>query len=189
VILGNNAIRTALANGSIVCTPEPKQIETHIDVHLGKNFWLPRPMACDVDIATQAPEERFMLIADVAHDQPFCLPSLSFALAHTDEYIGSTVPNIEPALETRSTAARWGITVHVSAGIGDAGYCSRWTLELFNYGPNAILLYPGMRVGIIKFHRVEDNTALYTGRYNTPEADWTPQAMLPRQGNMMEPQQ
>jgi dCTP deaminase len=185
MILGNNTIRAALADGSIVCTPEPKQIETHIDVHLGKNFWLPRPMGRDVDIATQAPEECFMLIDDVAHDEPFCLPSLSFALAHTDEYIGSTVPDIEPALETRSTAARWGITVHISAGIGDAGYCSRWTLELFNYGPAPVLLYPGMRMGIIKFHRVEGNTALYTGRYNTPEAEWTPQAMLPRQGNMM----
>jgi dCTP deaminase len=186
VILGNNAIRAALADGSIVCTPAPKHVETHIDVHLGSNFWLPRPMGRDVDIATQAPEKRFMLIDNVAPDQPFRLPSLSFALAHTDEYIGSTVADIEPALETRSTAARWGMTVHVSAGIGDAGYCSRWTLELFNYGPDAVLLYPGMRVGIIKFHRVEDNTALYTGRYNTPETEWTPMAMLPRQGNMME---
>jgi dCTP deaminase len=189
VILGNDAIRAALTNGSIVCTPAPKHVETHIDVHLGDNFWIPRPMAHNVGIATQAPEERFMLIADVAHDEPFCLPSLSFALAHTDEYIGSTVPDIEPALETRSTAARWGLTVHVSAGIGDAGYCSRWTLELFNYGPAPVLLYPGMRVGIIKFHRVEDNTALYTGRYNTPAAEWTPQAMLPRQWNMMETQE
>jgi dCTP deaminase len=189
MILGNNAIRAALNDGSIVCTPAPKRIETHIDVHLGNNFWIPRPMGRDVDIAIMAPEKRFIFIGDVAPDQPFCLPSLSFALAHTVEYIGTTVPDIEPALETRSTAARWGLTVHVSAGIGDAGYCSRWTLELFNYGPNAILLYPGMRVGIIKFHRVEGNTALYTGRYNTPEAEWTPQAMLPRQGNMMEPQE
>jgi dCTP deaminase len=185
VILGNDAIQTALANGSIVCTPAPQcRIETHIDVHLGGNFWIPRPMGRDVDIATQAPEGRFMLVADVAPDNPFRLPSLSFALAHTDEHIGTTVPDIEPTLETRSTAARWGLTVHVSAGIGDAGYCSRWTLELFNYSPDAILLYPGMRIGLIKFHVVENNTTLYTGRYNTPEAEWTPSVMLPRQGNM-----
>jgi dCTP deaminase len=186
MILGNDAIRAALADGSIVCTPEPEKIETHLDVHLGDNFWLPRPMGRNVDIATQAPEERFMLVDDVSAGQPFRLPSLSFALGHTDEYVGTTVPDIEPALETRSTAARWSLTAHVSAGIGDAGYCSRWTLELFNYGPDAVLLYPGMRVGIVKFHRVEDNTSLYTGRYNTPETEWTPQAMLPRQGNMME---
>jgi dCTP deaminase len=186
VILGNDAIRAALEDGSIVCTPAPQRIETHIDVHLGNNFWLPRLMGRDVDIATQDPKERFMLIDNVAPDQPFRLPSATFTLAHTDEYIGTTVADIEPALETRSTAARWGLTVHVSAGIGDAGYCSRWTLELFNYGPDAILLYPGMRIGIVKFHRVEGNTSLYTGRYNTPEAEWTPLAMLPRQGNMME---
>jgi dCTP deaminase len=185
-ILGSNAIKAALDAGHIVCEPAPDAatIQTHIDVRLGSNFWLPRPMRRDVNIATQEPEERFMLIADVAPDQPFRLPSLSFALAHTDEYIGTTVPDIEPSLDTRSTAARWGLPVHVSAGIGDAGYCSRWTLELFNYGPDAILLYPGMRVGIIKFHRVESNTALYTGRYNTPAAEWEPRAMLPRKGNV-----
>ena len=183
MILGNEAIKQALATGEIVCSPPPARIETHIDVHLGCDFWVPRSDEI-IDMGSSDPKDHFLPVFGVTKEEPLYLWPNEFCLAHTDEYIGTTVADIEPHLETRSTVARWGLTVHVSAGIGDAGYCSRWTLELYNHGPSSLMLYPGMRIGLIKFFRVEGNTALYEGRYNTPDAEWTPDAMLPRRGNV-----
>jgi dCTP deaminase len=186
MILGNDAIKAALDAGHIVCNPAPDTaaIQTHIDVHLGAAFWVPRPNSAPIDMRHCDPHDYYMLLENCTEHDPVILSPGGFALAHTDEYVGTTVPWLEPHLETRSTVARWGITVHVSAGIGDAGYCSRWTLELYNHNNVSIRVYAGLRIGLIKFYRVESNTAIYTGRYNTPATEWQATAMLPRRGNV-----
>jgi dCTP deaminase len=181
MILGNEAIQAAMEAGHIVCNPTPQRIETHIDITLGNNFWIPRDTGRAIDIGSDDPAPHYLLLADATVCE---LPPGCAVLAHSQEAVGTTVPWLEPHIETRSTLARWFTTIHVSAGIGDPGYCSKWTLEIVNNGPFHLLLTPGQRVGLIKFYRVESNSGLYTGRYNTPDAEWTPDAMLPRRGNI-----
>ena len=50
-------------------------------------------------------------------------------------YLGATVEYTEsnklvPAIEGRSSLARMGLQVHVTAGFGDNGFCGEWTLGL-----------------------------------------------------------
>lgn len=77
-----------------------------------------------------------------------------FILASTEEIV--TLPgNILGRLEGRSSIARLGLTVHVTAGIIDPGFSGRITLEIANLGPKSITLYPGMRICAISFDRLD----------------------------------
>ena len=183
MILATTAIRAALDSGAIVCDPPPVRIEgAHIDVRLGEWFWVFRDLMHSMNLADADPRDYFTL------HRHYCgigIPPRGFVLAHTAEYVG-TAPGsgIVPSLVTRSTLARWGLSVcTANAGWGDEGYCSRWTLEISNPHDVSVALPVGARVGSVAFHRAEGLADAYERRYNTPRAEWTPEAMLPRRGN------
>ena len=72
-------------------------------------------------------------------------------------YLGSTMEAVGsdyyvPMYEGRSSMARLGIQSHISAGFGDVGFKSHWTLEIQVIHP--IKVYAGMRIGQVYFHRV-----------------------------------
>lgn len=184
MIYGKNAIIAALADGRIVCDP-PSTIEAvHIDVHLGQWYYEPNAREDAKAIATADPSWWYVL-RDGVQRGGITIPPHGFILAHTEEFIGSTDPSIQPVFHLRSTIARHGVN-HPVAGWGDPGYATRWTLELFNATHQPIVLPVGCRIGCISFHDVQgaDSTLLYTERYNVAKAKWTPAAMLPRQGNV-----
>lgn len=65
-------------------------------------------------------------------------------------YLASTVEYTEsllhvPILNGRSSVGRLGLSIHVTAGTGDVGFCGRWTMELFVVEP--LRVYAGMPVG------------------------------------------
>ncbi len=97
----------------------------------------------------------------VSFDEPL-IPG-EFYLARTAEIAGSTV--FAPMLEGRSTAARHGITVHLSAGFGDVGFLDRWTLEISVI--KRVKLEPGMPICQVSFFEVEGLVDLYRGQYNS----------------------
>lgn len=85
-----------------------------------------------------------------------------FYLASTVEAIGSRY--YVPMLEGRSTAARHGVSIHVTAGFGDVGYNGRWTLEITVAKP--IRLIPHMLIGQVFFLIPNQPvTQQYSGRY------------------------
>lgn len=99
---------------------------------------------------------------DYTQNDLYLLPG-EFYLASTVEKIGSRV--FVPLLEGRSTAARHGVSIHVTAGFGDIGYTGRWTLELTVVKP--ILLMPNMLIGQVYFLIPNQATAeQYDGRYS-----------------------
>lgn len=178
MLLGNVAIREAIQAGHIVCDPMPAIIEgTHIDVTIGPFTWI----AADgpVELATADSSEQYVSF-DASESGEILLPPGRLVLAHTHEFIGTTVPNLLPVMHGRSTLARWGVQVHLSAGWGDPGYASRWTMEIVNHRHDAVWLPVGARVACIAFMRVEGANSLYTRPYNAAANDWTPAAMLPK---------
>lgn len=212
MIIGRLGIQRHLESGAIHCDPAPAAIEaTHIDVHVGEYYWTQRHWM-DMrsaewafwltgyiygEYAPDESEERSLLslrhsdfanafaLHRASERGAMILPPLSMTLMHTQEFIGSTVPDIEPNIDTRSTVARAGIAIHLSAGVGDPGFHSRWTLEVFNTWTEPVVLYVGDRIGCVKFQRVEEaDDALYTERYNQSKEQWTPESMLPRKGNV-----
>ena len=46
-----------------------------------------------------------------------------------------------------------GLSVHGSAGFGDAGFCGFWTLEMFAVQP--VRIYPGVGICQIFYHRLD----------------------------------
>lgn len=188
MILGTDAITQALADGAIVCDPAPMRVEgAHIDVRLGRWFWVFQgSLHTDLELSGAEPKDYLHLHGGFPGGVAVIVPARGFILAHTQEYIG-TAPGsgLLPVLHTRSTLARWGLSVHQSAGFGDEGYCSRWTLEIVNPHPVAVAIPVGARVGCIAFERIEGAVSPYTPgtRYNAAPGEWSPEAMLPRRGN------
>jgi dCTP deaminase len=84
-------------------------------------------------------------------------------LAHTEEFIGSVgnVP-ITTEMKARSSAGRSGISVCKCAGMGDPGYCTRWTMEVKNEGNKIIPIKVGTRIAQIVFITTVGQVESYT---------------------------
>lgn len=114
-------------------------------------------------------------------------------LAHTLEFIGS-VPrpegiSITTMMHSRSSSVRSCIDVCGSGGFGDAGFCSRWCMEIVNTSPHYFCyLVVGRRIAQISFHRTEPIQRDYAqeGKYHAGlsleelREKWHPSMMLPR---------
>lgn len=98
-------------------------------------------------------------------------------------YLGVTAEDIHiptdlvGMLHGVSSLGRLGLLVHVTAGLADAGFSGRLTLELVSLG-GTILLRPGMRIAQLTLHRMTTMAASpYAGRYAndrlpTPSRAW-----------------
>lgn len=76
-----------------------------------------------------------------------------FLLGHTREYI--KLPDAVAAqIEGRSSFARLGLQVHMTANLVEAGFDGCLTLEIANCGHSTIILYPGMRIAQLRFFRL-----------------------------------
>lgn len=72
-------------------------------------------------------------------------------------YLGSTVERtytdkFMPIIEGRSSVARLGIFVHITAGLGEVGFNGNWTLELTCVQP--VRIYPYVEICQIYFQEV-----------------------------------
>ena len=98
------------------------------------------------------------------------IPEDGFMLQPGILYLGRTrervyTPHYVPILTGRSSVGRLGISVHVTAGLGDIGFDGTWTLEITAEYPTVI--YPDVEIGQIYFETVEGSTDVqYNGRYN-----------------------
>ncbi|MBX7551544.1 dCTP deaminase [Streptomyces sp. tea 10] len=82
-------------------------------------------------------------------------------LVSTAETMGSE--HFVPIIRARSSIARLGLFVHVTADLIDIGSINRWTLQLHAVQP--VRVYPGMRVGQVTFWRPLGKIELYEGKY------------------------
>jgi dCTP deaminase len=78
--------------------------------------------------------------------------------------------NICGWLEGRSRFARFGLLVHISASFMQPGIDNHQVLELSNFGPQPLELYPGTRICQFIFERAEGK-GKYKGTFQlqTPE--------------------
>lgn len=94
-----------------------------------------------------------------AHTEPL-LAEDSLLMDPGDFILGSTLEAIElPAwiaaqVGGKSSLARIGIAIHVTAGFIDPGFCGRITLEIKNMGMLPVRLYPGMKIAQIVFEQL-----------------------------------
>ncbi|WP_328912504.1 MULTISPECIES: dCTP deaminase [unclassified Streptomyces] len=86
-------------------------------------------------------------------------------LAATAERIGSD--HFVPIIRARSSVARLGLFVHVTADLIDIGSHSHLTLQLHAVRP--VRIYPGLRIGQVTFWAVQGEIVLYDGKYQGAE--------------------
>ena len=85
------------------------------------------------------------------------IPESGLLLEAGKLYLGRTLEytethNLVPMLEGRSSIGRLGMSIHITAGFGDVGFCGFWTLEIHALQP--IKIYPYVEVCQIFYHTV-----------------------------------
>jgi dCTP deaminase len=88
----------------------------------------------------------------------YYIPPEGFILDPNKLYLASTIEYTEThshlsILEGKSSLGRLGLSIHITAGKGDVGFCNHWTLELWCLIP--IRIYAGMPIGQLIYHEVK----------------------------------
>lgn len=127
-----------------------------LDIRLGPSFQTYQPNQSGVvDLNDEESVKNvFKNSTDIDLDfmEAIVLAPGQFVLAHTMEYVGLP-ENVAAQIEGRSSFARLGLQVHMTANLIDPGFHGSITFELFNTGPNPIRLYPGYRIGQLRFFK------------------------------------
>ena len=82
-------------------------------------------------------------------------------LGHTYETMGSN--HFVPIIKGKSSLARLGLFIHITADLIDIGSINQWTLQL--YAIRKIRIYPKMLIGQVTFWIPKGNITLYSGKY------------------------
>ncbi|MGL9760385.1 MAG: dCTP deaminase [Symbiopectobacterium sp.] len=153
-------IESWLDDGLLVITPRPPAERINgatLDVRLGNQFRVfSGHTAAFIDLSGLKDEVNAALdrvMSDeinLPEDKAFFLHPGELALAVTLESV--TLPdNLVGWLDGRSSLARLGLMVHVTAHRIDPGWQGRIVLEFYNSGKLPLALRPGMIIGALSF--------------------------------------
>lgn len=141
---------------------------TSLDIRLGTSFQIFYPDQYGIIDFTQETSSVNYNISSKRINLDF-LESITitpgqFLLGHSMEYV--KLPDyISGNLEGRSSFARLGIEIHMTAGYIDPGFEGVITFEIYNAGPTTVKLYPGMRIGQIRFEKNEEPQETYSQKH------------------------
>ena len=107
------------------------------------------------------PKQRIPTTTLTIPDEGLVLMPGRIYLAHTVEIMGSDY--FVPIIRAKSSIARLGLFVHVTADLIDIGSHNQWTLQLNPV--QAVRVYANMRVGQVTFWKVLGKIVLYQGKY------------------------
>lgn len=136
MILSDRDIVNLISNKRIKIIPYPQEEciqPCSVDLHLGGELKTIRGKTIDI-----------------MHDT-YKLKPQEFILGSTEEYV--EIPaDICGQIEGKSSVARLGLMVHITAGYIDAGYNGNITLELFNASDKEFELESGLSICQLIFH-------------------------------------
>jgi len=130
-----------------------------LDIALGSKFLIERHRNRVID----AVEDKMEYLPVEVENYP--LQPNEFVLGVTEEFIH--VPdNLTVMLAGKSTLARMGLQIHITAGWVDPGYRGKLTLEIVNNSSNILQLHPGMLIGQLVFLEMKKKPdQSYDGKY------------------------
>lgn len=142
-VLSDRTIKEQVKLGNIVIDPfdEAALGSNSYDVHLHPFY-----MTYDDDIldCKRPPTVRHHTIN---LDGSVLYPGELYLMA-TQEY--TETRGFVPFLEGKSSLGRLGLSIHVTAGKGDDGFCNHWTMEVTVIKPTKV--YAGMPIGQLIYH-------------------------------------
>lgn len=172
MILSDIDIRNELRSGGFKIDPAPSFPEdfdtTSVNLHLGKEFFewdfeeVKSAFGSDgvvVDIISfnyRDLASRYCKNKKCNPDGSTILEPQRFVLATTREKVGNTDPSccLAARVEGRSSLARLGLQIHMTAPTIHAGFYGRITLEMYNAGPFPLRLKPGVSICQLIIERV-----------------------------------
>lgn len=98
-------------------------------------------------------------------DDGLLLQPRTLYLAETIEIMGSE--HFVPTYAARSSVARMGMFINLSAPLGDIGFVGKWTIQLFCIHP--VKVYYGMDIGQMMFWHTSGEVELYDGKYQNAD--------------------
>lgn len=155
-----------IQQGSIKIIPQPDYDQISgltVDIRLGNKFRVFKDHAAPF-IDLSGPKEQVQQALnsvmseeiELDEDNSFFLHPGQLALAITYESV--TLPdNIVGWLDGRSSLARLGLMVHVTAHRIDPGWSGNIVLEFFNSGKLPLALKPKMKIGALSFEVLSDH--------------------------------
>ncbi len=161
MILTSQAIHDAVVSGSIVIDPfDPSRLGPNsYDFALGSR--------CRTYLSKTLDSRRHnpSRVLEVDERGLELAPNQLY-LFNTAERIGSN--SFVPIIRGRSSFARLGVFIHITADLIDLGSVNQLTLQLHAVLP--VRVYPGTLVGQVTFWRPEGPIALYRGKYGQLES-------------------
>lgn len=152
MILTDSLIRNLIINNNLVegySDLEEQLQPASFDVRLGADILIPQPSRNIVRIGEG---DRVVTTQKSLEPEGYVLKPQAFILASSVERVNMP-PDIVGVVNGRSTVGRLGMTVHVTAGYIDPGFCGNITLEIYNCGNQNIILYAGDRVAQFVFQQ------------------------------------
>ncbi|MGI6278643.1 MAG: dCTP deaminase [Patescibacteria group bacterium] len=156
MILTGKKIKEEVKKGKIVIDPfdESKINPNSYDFRLFNKIKIYKERILDVKKVNEAeeveiPPSGFVLKQDVLY------------LSCTVEIMGSNF--YVPIIRGRSSTARLGIFIHITADLIDIGSINRWTLMMHAVQP--VKIYPYMLIGQVTFWVPKGKITLYKGKY------------------------
>ena len=156
MILSSSDIIKALKAKQLIIDPLPDETSidsTTIDLRVGDKFFVwnhdlvAQPgvqVSLDLDNFNYKKLAKPFLREVMPENGKFIIRPATFYLASTHEHIElPTKSKLAARVEGKSSLARLGLVVHMTAPTIQCGFTGVITLEIFNYGPFPILVTPG----------------------------------------------
>ena len=172
MLLSDGEIWESLKSGEIVITPEPEGIKgASLDLRLGSGLWVyptetvPGVAIDPAAVDVQGHIRRYCRRVDISESAAYEIHPGGFVLGETLERV--EVPlHLAARVEGKSSFARLGLMVHITAPKIDPGYRGNITLEMFNLGPFPLQLSYGMNICSLMLERLgKPADAGYAGQF------------------------
>jgi len=158
MILSDKSIKEKREKGEICIEPFSEEFlqPASYDLHLDKYFLVFNKESIGmIDVKEKTKGLMREIVVKKASDG-FIIHPHELVLANVKEITGVNSRHAG-RLEGKSSLARLGLIVHVTAGFLDPGNKLRLTLELVNLSPLPIKIYPGMKIAQIAFEELDDD--------------------------------
>lgn len=156
MILSGPEIESQILSDDITVTPfDPSFINPNsVDLTLDNTVLRYRDAIIDPRVEAEVEEVTIP-------EEGLLLEPMSFCLGSSREIVGSR--KFVPMVHAKSSTARAGLFVHVTADLIDIGSIGTVTFQLFS--TLALRVYPGMRIAQMTFWKPQGKITLYSGKY------------------------
>jgi dCTP deaminase len=167
-LIQQNSLDVRLGTG--VCVYEDVVYDVHAENTRHKSSWVEKEISSyeqskkltlfhqrELDVKRDNPVRRYTM-----DDSGWLVQPGFLYLMHVVEVL--CAPNLVMTLDGRSSIARLGLTVHVTAGHAETGFHGQYTLEVFGLHP--LRIYPGMSIAQVIFKTVKGEVEDYKERGN-----------------------